>query len=54
MQAQAIEKIVVGQRVYTGLYALGRGVVYAIHGEQSPRVRPQNRQCYQYGRQSRV
>lgn len=36
MQAEAIEKILVGQRVYTRIYARGRGVVYAIHGEQSP------------------
>lgn len=33
---QTVQKIVVGQRVSSSLYSRGRGVVYAIHGEQSP------------------
>ena len=30
------KQIVVGTRIYTGLYNHGMGTVYAIHGEQSP------------------
>lgn len=32
------KQIVIGTRVYTGLYNRGMGTIYAIHGEQSPQT----------------
>lgn len=36
MQSANHKTIVIGTRIYTGLYNRGMGTIYAIHGEQSP------------------